>query len=845
MPVRLDVGGLDVRDEVASSASVWIGVIAVGGLLAVAGAAGAVYEDQFTWPMDGEITSNYWDCRDNCDRYHRAIDIADGCDTPIYASRAGTAEVQSDPTGYGDYVTVDHDDGWTTLYAHLDDVHVSDGEEVTRDTQLGDEGESGSATGCHVHFEIRQDDEGPSHEVKHFLPGQDGDPITRGDKIALANRVIETTTSTDVLDGPNVDDVPGEGDETIRSADEGERFATYSSWTNGAGETYHVVDVDGRAGWIADDDTTEVQDTTARVRVDTALNVRTGPGTSNTDVGNVYGAQAYPVQATDQDADGDPWLEIPYDHADGDEGWIHAGYATPVAHGLDGSLADREILLDPGHGGDDPGAESDGVDEKDVVLDIALEARDRLLDEGATVVLTRMTDKDVSLEDRTTDANDYEVDRFVSVHANSCGGCGADGTETYYHDSLSGDSEAANLSEEIQDAAVEEANTTDRGVKQENFHVLRESDMPASLLETAFIDDDGDRETLTSEEGQAAFARGIRDGVLGHFGQAIDDDPVDDPDPATRLDEGFEDPVDAWTISDESGSASWERTTERAGEGSYSMAIADYGADEDDQLTTPAIDLGDRQAPTLTLSSWMEGERACGVFGCTVYDDGTIEVSADGGSSWTVLEDEYWDSDGWETLSYDLSDYAGDTIEIRFTFTSDGATQNEGWYVDEVQILDADPLLEEGFESPVDGWTISDESGSASWERTTERAGEGSYSMAIADYGADEDDQLTTPAIDLGDRQAPTLTLSSWMEGERACGVFGCTVYDDGTIEVSADGGSSWTVLEDEYWDSDGWETLSYDLSDYAGDTIEIRFTFTSDGATQNEGWYVDAVEVG
>jgi N-acetylmuramoyl-L-alanine amidase len=813
-------------------------VAALAALVGLAAPGAAVFEDQFTWPMDGSVTSDHWDCRDGCERYHRAVDIADGCGTDIYAARAGTASTHYDADGYGNYVIVDHGDGWSTLYAHLDEVQVADGDSVTRDTVLGTEGETGSATGCHVHFEARQDDQG--EHVKRFLPAGEGDEVTAGEPVGAGHRVLEATSSTTLLDGPDVDDVPGEGDASVAGADAGDRFVAYASWTNADGETWHATFVDGRVGWLDDADATTVSDTTARIRVDTALNVREGPGTGHEAVGQVHGVQAYPVLDDDVDGDGDPWLSIPHADAEGGTGWVHADWVRPTAIGADGPLDGDELFLDPGHGGEDPGAQAGGTDEKDVVLDVALEARDRLVADGATVVLPRVTDKDVALDARTDAANAYQVDRFVSVHANSCGDCGADGTETYYHDSLDDTSTAADLAEELQAAVVDEAGTSDRGVKQENFHVLRESDMPAALVETAFLDDDGDREKLTSDDGQASFAEGIRVGVREH----LDAGAPGDPDPVDTLDEGFEDPLANWTRTDAGGPASWTRTTDRAREGSSSIVVAGYGADEDDRLVTPPVNLTGDEAPRLVLASWMEGERACGLFGCTVYDHGTIEVTADGGDTWDTLEDEHWTTDGWATLAYDLTSYAGEIVRIRFTFTSDGATHNEGWYLDHVELYDPTPRLDAGFEDGLGDWSTTDAGGPASWTRTTDRAREDSWSVALAGYGADEDDRLVSPTVDLTDRRAPELELGSWMEGERACGLFGCTVYDHGTIEVTADGGDTWDTLEDEHWTTDGWATLAYDLTPYAGETVELRFAFASDGATHNEGWYVDAVTV-
>jgi N-acetylmuramoyl-L-alanine amidase len=191
--------------------------------------------------------------------------------------------------------------------------------------------------------------------------------------------------------------------------------------------------------------------------------------------------------------------------------------AVPVqAGGQD--LAGKVIALDAGHGGSDPGASGFGLLEKDVNLDVVLRARDLLAAEGATVVLTRDCDCTVSLADRVAKANGANADRFVSVHSNACGGCGGKGTETYYHTSLGSGSTAAQLASVVQQEAVEHLQTTDRGVKQADFYVLRNTAMPAVLLELAFIDHAGDNAKLASPTWRQEAARGILHAVQRHYG---------------------------------------------------------------------------------------------------------------------------------------------------------------------------------------------------------------------------------------------------------------------------------------------------------------------------------------
>lgn len=104
---------------------------------------------QFQWPSGSHDISQYsrWG--------HIAIDIRGPMGTPIYASAAGTATIHSGG-GYGNYIIVDHGNGWSTLYAHLSSYGVSNGQYVSQGQYIGGEGSTGWSTGPHLHFEIRQ-----------------------------------------------------------------------------------------------------------------------------------------------------------------------------------------------------------------------------------------------------------------------------------------------------------------------------------------------------------------------------------------------------------------------------------------------------------------------------------------------------------------------------------------------------------------------------------------------------------------------------------------------------------------------------------------------------------------
>lgn len=150
-----------------------------------------------------------------------------------------------------------------------------------------------------------------------------------------------------------------------------------------------------------------------------------------------------------------------------------------------------KIFLDPGHGGNDPGAQANGLSEKDVTLAIALRIKKMLLTEyeRVSVKMSRTGDQTVSLKERTNNANHWGANFYLSIHINAGGGVGY---EDFIYEKLSDRSYTAKLREVIHNEIIKVNSMYDRGKKKANFHVLRESAMPAMLTESGFIDQKDD-----------------------------------------------------------------------------------------------------------------------------------------------------------------------------------------------------------------------------------------------------------------------------------------------------------------------------------------------------------------
>lgn len=164
-----------------------------------------------------------------------------------------------------------------------------------------------------------------------------------------------------------------------------------------------------------------------------------------------------------------------------------------------------KIYVDPGHGGSDPGAQGNGLQEKNLTLDIAIRIRDILINEyeDVEVRMSRTGDITVSLEQRTNDANSWGADYFLSIHINAGGGTGF---ESYRYPNAS--SETARYQSVIHPEIVLESLFRDRGMKVANFHVLRETRMSALLTENGFIDHATDASRLEDDSFRESIARG-------------------------------------------------------------------------------------------------------------------------------------------------------------------------------------------------------------------------------------------------------------------------------------------------------------------------------------------------
>ncbi len=175
------------------------------------------------------------------------------------------------------------------------------------------------------------------------------------------------------------------------------------------------------------------------------------------------------------------------------------------------------VVIDPGHGGPDPGAIGiGGIRETDVVLEVSKLVQKLLSEKGVKVKLTRKNEVDLDLSPRVSFANNTDADIFVSIHANASRGKRRDinGLETFYYRGWRGRLLAKRIQKEILRVSP---GSPDRGVKQGRFYVIKNTNMPAVLVEIGFLTGRLDARRLEKPNHRKRLAYAIAKGILEYL----------------------------------------------------------------------------------------------------------------------------------------------------------------------------------------------------------------------------------------------------------------------------------------------------------------------------------------
>ena len=195
---------------------------------------------------------------------------------------------------------------------------------------------------------------------------------------------------------------------------------------------------------------------------------------------------------------------------------VHLASATPIQniHWFDRFFKkdQKVIVIDAGHGGTDPGSVKQGIQEKDINLQIAQKLQKRLEAKGYKVVMTRTDDTAISLSNRAKLANQAKGDLLISIHQNSFKDASVHGIEVFYTPGKKTyDNQLANF---IQEALINYTQAKDRHVREvTNLLVIRESRMPACLIESAYLSNDHERNLIQTEYYQDKIVTGIIEGI--------------------------------------------------------------------------------------------------------------------------------------------------------------------------------------------------------------------------------------------------------------------------------------------------------------------------------------------
>ncbi|NQK24283.1 cell wall hydrolase [Streptococcus suis] len=194
------------------------------------------------------------------------------------------------------------------------------------------------------------------------------------------------------------------------------------------------------------------------------------------------------------------------------------------------------VYIDPGHGGRDSGASYGGVHEKNLALSVSNKLRENLLKYGINVLMTRTGDYDVDFKtERSRMTNASNADLFISIHFNATGAgvSNSTGIETYWyqydpeyqpkinkemHNNPTRLAESEILANKVQESLIKETGAVNRGVRRETFAVLRETAIPAILVELGFMDNPSELQVIKQDSYHTRLAKALAQGVMNWYG---------------------------------------------------------------------------------------------------------------------------------------------------------------------------------------------------------------------------------------------------------------------------------------------------------------------------------------
>lgn len=267
------------------------------------------------------------------------------------------------------------------------------------------------------------------------------------------------------------------------------------------------------ANWLVEDIHKQASNQPKVSILNEGTNLREGPGTNFAVVSRANQGDTFDVLETEGD-----WFQIALESGKTAyiAGWIvfAEGTANVERQGIQSYLQGKKIVIDPGHGGNDNGATGSHFNtlEKVVNLQLSQLLQSKLEAAGANVVITRNSDRFISLQQRVNVSINENADAFLSIHHNTNPNTKINGTITYFYSQ-----EDRKLASFIQKNVVKNNGLNNLNARQGNFFVLRENPRPSILLEIGFLTNYNDELTIRTNKFQENSVNGILYGVANYF----------------------------------------------------------------------------------------------------------------------------------------------------------------------------------------------------------------------------------------------------------------------------------------------------------------------------------------
>jgi N-acetylmuramoyl-L-alanine amidase len=302
----------------------------------------------------------------------------------------------------------------------------------------------------------------------------------------------------------------------IGSITQGQKFTILEEKNNWFKIEYKPGKIGWAAGWYFNKDkanTPQLAKDSKVTILHNGTNIRKDPTVQSNVLQRANEGESFPISSVEND-----WYEITLPNGTNGyiAGWLVTTNGTGPGidkQGAEAYLSSKTIVIDPGHGGIDTGATgAGGTLEKELTLRTAKLLSDKLKAAGADVFLTRSNDSYLPLPSRVRMASVHQSDAFISLHYDSNLDRSVRGTTGYYYHSYQ-----KKLAEYVYNSTNAQTRLKSRGVRSGDFHVVRENQRQAVLMELGYISNSAEEMTLTSGQFQENAASGIYNGLARYF----------------------------------------------------------------------------------------------------------------------------------------------------------------------------------------------------------------------------------------------------------------------------------------------------------------------------------------